>query len=433
VLFLGAGAARGAVKPGGGQILDAPELAKRIVSGFLGTEYAGLDFRSAYDLAASHRSVRELQDFIYRELFDYQPADFHLLLPTFVWAGLVTTNYDLVIERAYDTCTTCAQELLPYCKDNDGATDKLGARRLLYVKLHGCISHYQEISPPLIANTEQIINHREGRAGQFAQFLEWAKTKTIIFAGYALTDSNLRALLEEVRKDGDNRPRHYIVRPEIKEIEERYWTDRRIQPISMTFAGFLAALDLAIPADRRRLALWPAEFSASPFTRFIARAGVAESATLRNYLESQCEHVSRETPAGSGQPKRFYNGFDLGWYPVASGLDVSRKITTAIFDERIVSTQAITTTLFIAVKAHAGAGKSVVLRRLAWDTTHSLDRLVFFLDHASAINLDAIEEIVSLTKQTIYLFIDDVAEAPDHVLRLLRRAKARRWPLVVVG
>jgi hypothetical protein len=116
VLFLGAGAARGAVKPGGGQIPDAPELAKRIVSEFLGTEYAGLDFRSAYDLAASHRSVRELQDFIYRALFDYQPAHFHLLLPTFVWAGLVTTNYDLVIERAYDTCTTCAQELLPIAR-----------------------------------------------------------------------------------------------------------------------------------------------------------------------------------------------------------------------------------------------------------------------------------------------------------------------------
>jgi hypothetical protein len=69
VLFLGAGASRGAVKPGGAEIPGAPELAKRIVSEFLGPDYEGASFRSAYDLAASDRSVRELQGFIHRELF----------------------------------------------------------------------------------------------------------------------------------------------------------------------------------------------------------------------------------------------------------------------------------------------------------------------------------------------------------------------------
>jgi hypothetical protein len=433
VLFLGAGASRGAVKPGGAQIPGAPELAKRIVSEFLGADYEGSSFRSAYDLAASDRSVRELQGFIHRELFDYQPAEFHLLLPSLVWAGLVTTNYDLIVERAYEKCAGAQQELIPYCKDGDGATDKLGSGRVLYVKLHGCITRYQEVNPPLIANTEQIINHREGRAGQFAQFLEWSQTKTIVFAGYGMDDSNLRTLLEEVRKEGDNRPRHYIVRPGIKEKEVRYWTDRRMQPLSLTFEEFLRALDKSIPADRRRLALLPASFSASPFTRFISRAHVTESATLRNYLQSQCEHVSKETAAGAGDAKRFYNGFDLGWYPVAEGLDVSRRVTAAVFDERITSTQSIAGAQAVIIKGHAGSGKSVILRRLAWDAAHRLDRLVFFLEHAGAIDLEAIEEIVSLTKQTIYFIIDDVAESPESVLQLLRRAKAQRWALVLIA
>jgi SIR2-like domain len=433
ILFLGAGASRGAAKPGGAQIPGAPELAKRIVSDFLGPDYEGASFRSAYDLAASDRSVRELQGFIHRELFEYQPADFHLLLPGFVWAGLATTNYDLIIERAYERCTGAQQEPIPYCKDGDGATDRLGSGRVLYVKLHGCITHYQEINPPLIANTEQIINHREGQAGQFAQFLEWSQTKTIVFAGYAMDDSNLRTLLEEIRKEGDNRPRHYIVRPGIRDKEERYWRDRRIEPISLTFEQFLRELDKAIPADRRRLSLLPASFSASPFTRFIARANVTESARLCNYLRSQCEHVSKETTSGAGDPKRFYNGFDLGWYPMAENLDVSRRVTAAVFDEWIVSTQAIASTQAVIVKAHAGAGKSVILRRLAWDAAHRLDRLVFFLEHAGAIDFDAIEEIVSLTKQTVYFIIDDVAESPESALQLLRRGKAQRWPLVLIS
>jgi len=433
VLFLGAGASRGATKPDGSPIPDGRVMAKRIIAEFLTPEYNALDFRAAYDLAASHRSVRELQIFLYRELSEYQPAAFHFIIPTFVWAGIVTTNYDLVIERAYRGCADVAQELIPYCKDDDSATAALSSGSLLYVKLHGCISHYQDVQPPLIASTEQIINHREGRAGQFAQFLEWSKTKTIIFAGYALDDNNLRTLLDEIRKEGDNRPRHYIVRPGMKHIEEQYWMDRRIQPIVMTFAEFLAELDGAIALERRKLALVPAALSASPFTRFIARAGVTESAMVRKYLESHCEHVSKETPLGEGDPKRFYNGFDLEWYPVAHGLDVSRRITRAIFQERIVAASATTSTQFIVIKAHAGAGKSIVVRRLAWDTAHTLDRLVLFLDYAGAISLDAIEEIVTLTRQTVYLFIDDVAEAPDEVLRLIRRAKLQRWPMVIIG
>jgi hypothetical protein len=72
VLFLGAGASRGATKPSGGIIPDGPELAKRIISKFLSPEYKGLDFRASYDLAASHRSVRELQIFLHRELSEYQ-------------------------------------------------------------------------------------------------------------------------------------------------------------------------------------------------------------------------------------------------------------------------------------------------------------------------------------------------------------------------
>jgi hypothetical protein len=87
---MGAGAARGARKPGGGNIPDAAALAERIIKEFLDPNYDGLDFRSAYDLAASSRSVRDLQTFLHTELIDYQPADFHLIIPSFVWAGLVT-------------------------------------------------------------------------------------------------------------------------------------------------------------------------------------------------------------------------------------------------------------------------------------------------------------------------------------------------------
>jgi hypothetical protein len=66
---------------------------------------------------------------------------------------------------------------------------------------------------------------------------------------------------------------------------------------------------------------------------------------------------------------------------------------------------------------------------------YSYDREVLgeILEHAGAIDIDAIEEVVSLTKQTVYFIIDDAAESPDSVLQLLLRGKAQRWPLVPIG
>jgi hypothetical protein len=98
VLFLGAGASRGARDDSGKEIPTANELAAEIVRSFLGKDYEGYDFRNAYDLACSERDVRTVQKFLFEHLKDFRPALFHLLIPTFPWAGILTTNYDLIIE-----------------------------------------------------------------------------------------------------------------------------------------------------------------------------------------------------------------------------------------------------------------------------------------------------------------------------------------------
>jgi cold shock CspA family protein len=213
-LFLGAGASRGAKDNKGVEIPDGKGLAKLIVKRFLGDDYSEYDFRGAYDLAASSRDVLTVQKFLFECLSPFHPADFHLLVPTLPWAGLLTTNYDLIVERAYSKVTSPLQEIITHVKDDDGALDRIDYKSLLYVKMHGCITRHHEIHPPLVASTEQLIAFREGRQGQFDTFLEWAKTKTLIFVVYAFMDSNLRLLFNEVIKEGDKTRIQGIVRDE---------------------------------------------------------------------------------------------------------------------------------------------------------------------------------------------------------------------------
>ena len=172
VLFLGAGASAGAKDKAGHDIPLARALAAKLVDKFLGKDYAGIDFRAAYDLSCSQRDIATVQRYIFDELNGFEPAPFHLLIPQFAWAGLITTNYDLIVERSYARAPHQVQKLVPNVRDGDGATSRLDHRSVLFVKLHGCITQHNQIHPPLVASTEQLIAFREGRKGQFDTFLE---------------------------------------------------------------------------------------------------------------------------------------------------------------------------------------------------------------------------------------------------------------------
>ena len=434
VLFLGSGASSGAKNKASELIPLAVELAAELVNAFLGADYKGADFRTAYDLSCSQRDTLTVQRFIYDRLSQFEPADFHLLIPEFPWAGLITTNYDLIVERSYKKARSPVQRLIPYVKDGDGSMAKLDHRSVIYDKLHGCITQHHEVHPPLVASTDQLIAFRNGREGQFDTFLEWAKTKSIIFVGYSFLDANLRTLFNEIVKEGDNRPRHYIINKTIRPAEVTYWSDRRVAALGVSFEEFLHDLDSAIPAGKRQLGLLAAHaLHASAFTKFITVHGRRESDDLKNYLTSIIDHVSTELRGVPSKPERFYRGFDLGWYPIQAELDISRGIVREIIGDQIIPAPPAERASVVILKGHAGSGKSVALRRIAWDAATRYDRLCFFVTRNGLIDTTRFEEIFSLTNLPIYLFVDDISEHQHEIIELMEVARRSRAALRIIG
>jgi len=432
VLFMGAGASRGATDGRGGTPPDGKKLASLLAEAFLGEGYDGFDLRSVYDLACSERDVRTVQKKIKEILDPFIPADFHKIIPTFPWAGLATTNYDLIIERAYAKPATTAK-LIPYVKDGDGATDKLAGDTLLYVKLHGCITRYQEVNPPLVASTEQLIAFNESRKGQFDLFLEWAKNKTVIFCGYSFMDMNLRTLFDEIIKEGDNRPRHYIVNKGARPAEIGYWRDRRVIALDIAFEEFLVELDKQISENERTLGSLAALTAKTSFSKFITTPGSAESDDLRRYIGSLIEHVSDEMPIETGDPKRFYSGFDLGWYPYSAQLDITQPAVSEVIREYVERSSALMRLPIILIKGHAGSGKTVSLRRICYDAATRHDRLCFFASKQHKIVPERFEEIFSLTNVPIYLFIDGIADHRRDIVEVIKLAKRRTINLKIIA
>ena len=434
VLFLGAGASRGAVGERGTEIPTGDGLADYLRATFLGEGYEQLNFKSVYDLACSQRDVRTVQSAVYERLNSYYPASFQSLVTQFAWAGIATTNYDLVVERAYARASRSIQKLVPYVKDGDGSTDRLGDRTLLYVKLHGCLTRYQEVQPPFIASTEQLIAFKEGRRGQFDTFLEWAKTKTLIFAGYAFLDDNLRTLFDAIVREGDNRPIHYIANKGARPAEATYWQHRRVNVIDTPFKELMEALDAAIsPNDRKLASTIATNQTETSFLKFITKSDTRESEDLRNYLGSFIDHVGQKITAASIDPAFFYRGFDLGWSPLLQDLDVRQSVIDEIINQHIAGPVGQTKPSLVILKGHAGSGKTVALRRVCLEAAIKHDRLCFFVGRRHLLQPERFLEIFVLTNLPIYLFIDNVSDHKEPILELLEAAARRKVTLRIFG
>lgn len=412
------------------EIPDGRGLAADIVKNFLLKSHEGLNLKEAYDLACSRRSVRELQKYLRDYFVDFQPTAAHLLIPHLPWAGIVTTNYDLLVERAYEAAGK-GDDLVVVSKDGGRALDSIPKGKTVYLKLHGCLTEYEDVSSPLITSTEQILDHRNGRANIFKTFLEWGQNYSIVFVGYGMNDDNIRSLIQQLINEGDRRPRHYLVRPTWDEVYSDYWKERRFETINGTLEDLTSDIRTNIPKGTEALGFLAKASRTTSLSRFIAHAGVRESDHLVDALGTIFEHVEGTSLSG-GSAQAFYAGNNQDWFPIENDLDFKRPIAAHITRRCIIRPPPKDPQFFL-IKGHAGSGKSVLLRRLAWDTAKTYDRLVLFLRAGQQIDMKALEEVEGLTNVPVYLFVDDAAEHVDDIRHLLDRAAVREWRLVIIG
>jgi len=87
---------------------------------------------------------------------------------------------------------------------------------------------------------------------------------------------------------------------------------------------------------------------------------------------------------------------------------------------------------FIVIKAHAGAGKSVFLRRLAWEASHHFNRLCLYASGDATLSSVVLQDISNATKEHIYLFVDDVVQYRNELDTLIHGIGSSKW-LTIVG
>jgi hypothetical protein len=125
VLLLGAGASLAARNARGDTPPDARRLGEQLSDRFLGGKYRGLPLNQIGEYAISEADLVTVQEYIVSLLEGFEPTDPHKKLPEFTWWGLATTNYDRLIERAYQASAAPLQIPRPFIENGDRVEDHL--------------------------------------------------------------------------------------------------------------------------------------------------------------------------------------------------------------------------------------------------------------------------------------------------------------------
>ena len=285
VLFLGAGASFGALNKDGQQIPSGQQLSNMIAQKFLDDSYLDQPLTFVSELANDQKDIFSVQRYLYDLFESFQPSEAHKLIPTFKWRSLYTTNYDLIIERAYDCVPKKIQELNPIFRNTRIQNVYKNESSLPYFKIHGCITYINDRTLPLILTPDQYISHKENRHRLFDKLLEEAHDFTFVFVGYSFADIDIRTILQILDKEKEGRPRYYMIGPNIREAEASFWETKRISSLKMTFEVFLNEIDKAIPKNSGILSKARPVASSPIFNHFqISIDKVKPSESFSNFL-----------------------------------------------------------------------------------------------------------------------------------------------------
>ena len=431
VLVFGAGASKEAKNAEGKMPPDANEMRDMLAKKFLGSEKENRDLMTVAEMAISTGAGEPLVfDAIAAMVSGFLPSEAHKSVAGFGWRGMATTNYDTLIESGYASSTTRIQDCVPFVKDAEPYDDRLEAQSnpVALLKIHGCVNHRLDKEIPLVLSHEHYNRVKDNRRKLLQRLQHWAESSVLIFVGYKLADSHIRDLIYDI--DPGRRPQWYIVTPSSDEHDKRLWASKNVDIIEATFGGFTQALEREIDPLFRSLSN-ASIVADEPYQKHF-RSRETGSDVFRNYLKDDLEYVYSGIAFEEVEAKKFYSGYDQGWCGIVRKYDFGRKVGERLLYATMEAKEAQSTQFFL-LQGSAGAGKTIALKRAAYDAATALDELVFWLKDTGVPRPDFFKELYDLTGKHVLLFVDQISLHEQAIYDLLAASSSSRFPITIVG
>ena len=436
VLFLGSGFAFNAKHPTGKNPPLGNELANMIADKFLGGSFKNDSLTFISDLAISESNLFDVQKFIFDIFEPFSPNESHLIYPKLPWKAIFTTNYDRILEKAYDNNNDNLQKLSIVFRNTPEQQIFKGDDSVPYYKLHGCISYINDKNLPLVLSTEQYITHKKNRDRLFRKLEDLSRDYPFIFIGYSNQDHNIRTILKQLESLGDGRPRSYMISPNISQQEISYWEKRSITPISIGHEEFIKTVSDKISVTERKLSAIRKDEERKIYNKFTVNTKeLVPTNSLLNFLDFETEFINNTLQLENTSPQSFYKGYFNNWDPIIRNLDIRRNIENRILTDLILEDtfQEESNSFLFIIKGFGGSVKSVLLKRLAWESAVVFDKLCLYFKPGSVLRAEPILELYNYVKERIYLFIDNALENEAGIIDCIKKMQRDGVPLTIIS
>ncbi|WP_177337726.1 SIR2 family NAD-dependent protein deacylase [Klebsiella quasipneumoniae] len=434
ILFLGAGASLGTESEDGKfKGLSGNGLRDLICDTFLSGKSKGRNLSYVGAVTKDLAGMTPVQELIKKHTNDLMPSEGHELITRFRWKAIATTNYDELVEKSYKANQNAPQTLKRVIGDNDDIQSILSDEKSVpLLKLHGCISRINDHNLPLILSSHDYHKYKLNRVSLFSTLKELAYSHTIVFCGYSISDENVRDLIFDVSAVTNERPKYILVDPSLEKQDIMYWASNRFECLPLTFVEFMKKLSEYLSFPSSVLGVLIPE-KTTTISKFIASHD-RPSDNLNQYIERELYHVHAGLTSESIEPHNFYRGNSRGFSWLMNDYDVPREIIDTILEDTVFDIQNSEKqkSLFFVVKGYAGSGKSVCLKRTAWEIGVTYNKPTFFLNDGAELRKELIFEISLLIKERIYVFIDDILDFGDKSLELIKESKKNNYPITFI-
>ena len=458
MLFLGAGASLAAGGPSAGELADDLKArfskADQTLTNFLDVCQDILD-TPPYDRV-------QLEEAVWDRLSGLQPVSAHKSITEHPWAAIFTTNFDDLVELAYRTAETTRR-----CQEisSDDFQVNVGDKSRVYLfKLMGSMNVSDGESGKMVLSRGDY-NKALTRRREYSRYLaDFVKNGTILFVGYSFRDRLVFDVMEElIDINGVDRiPWSYAFFEHVERDEKTtsIFNRHRIIPLECSFEELMESLGKG--SGNSVVSQPPSEML------FLKGRRLPISFDQARLFAADFEFLSEaKLRVDPGDKDDFFRGLNQSWAAFGEKWDFEREIYGTTPSPRSEAGGERARTLrdrifreirrtnpednkIILLKGIAGSGKTVLLRRIAYDIYSSGEAPVILI-RSLKLNVDyrAISAFVEhLNDQLIQqagaeskpsplkltIIVDDASVGVRHLTRLRDFLTSRgRSVLIVAG
>lgn len=407
VLFLGAGAS----VPSGAPL--ATQLTSELCIELKQQHIPGISLGEMTQILELRVGRPKLASAVARLLSDLEPDTSHDCLPSIPWRQIYTTNYDQIVEKAYNK----QNKKLEVVRSNFDSPSGYTSATTLY-KIHGCITQDEGFGHKtrMVLTTDDYDSAFKFRESIFRQLATALTTCDAIFVGYSLSDPDIQMVLKQAiaenRASGGS-GRIYGLFFELTDDLSSVWINRGLSGVARGDLPSLMTHLARISSPAPKLPVLVSGLDISP-------------ALLPSVIR-----VAEKT--GKSNANRIYSGYPATYADIRDGLTFSRD------RENRVINNAVTACVIVGV---AGTGKTTLARRALVDLSRNQKNVCLELrtDSAPEVSLWLdLEKEARSKEMNVFLFVDNISahirwandllrQLPqESALKILGAAEQSQW------